>query len=285
MATWGDEMCPLEGRCVECGLDFEWVDVLRGHELSPMWCVEFARWWRLPRSVAGTWWRALLPRRFYHALRMTDGIRPGRLLLYLACIAAMLYAALSVTAGVLAYRDLQGWNFIGLPPPRARDVVVHAMLQPLSGSSRTTAPRELLEDVSTPIACVVATATYAALLPIGMLVLPVTMRRARVLPQHLLRIGAYNASWLPVAAAAGILLIVGEIYVLAWASWIAAVSTLSILIVLTAAWYLALRHYLRLPTAPAVATATIVMAGLASLVAFSSIGFDALSDLIYRMMS
>jgi len=288
IAAWRDDVCPLGGRCVECGLDFLWVDIVRGDELRPRWCVEFASWRSFPRALVGTWWRALLPHRFYRKLRMTHGIRIGRLVAYLACLVFALYACLCVTAGGLTYRIIQSWNFTPpLTAPNVWPLVRRAMLLPFSGSGRLpgTSPRELLSDVATPLAWFGSAALFAALLPIAMLVLPVSMRRARVRPRHLLRIGVYNASWLPLLVGAGIVLLANEVYF--FQPFVGRPATACVIaagVAMPVAWIIALRSYLRMPAVGAVAASTIVMAALASLVVLAFARFDALVRLLLRTM-
>jgi hypothetical protein len=161
------------------------------------------------------------------------------------------------------------------------------MLVPFSGSGRLpgTSPRELLSDVATPLAWFGSAALFAALLPIAMLVLPVSMRRARVRPRHLLRIGVYNASWLPLLVGAGIVLLANEVYF--FQPFVGRPATACVIaagVAMPVAWIIALRSYLRMPAVGAVAASTIVMAALASLVVLAFARFDALVRLLLRTM-
>lgn len=38
IATWMQQ-CPLEGQCTECGLRFEWRELMSVRFLMPRWCI------------------------------------------------------------------------------------------------------------------------------------------------------------------------------------------------------------------------------------------------------
>jgi hypothetical protein len=85
VATWS-ELCPINGICAECGLDFEWADVLCPDRNAPAWCVEYVARRAIARGCAGTFLRSFRPWRFWHRLRLSHPVRPGRLIVYVMMI-------------------------------------------------------------------------------------------------------------------------------------------------------------------------------------------------------
>ncbi|MGD9689282.1 MAG: hypothetical protein AB7K52_08270 [Phycisphaerales bacterium] len=102
IATWDAQgYCPLRGRCTECGLDFEWEDVLRAERLRLPWFFEHAQGgFRSLFSVFQTLVRALHPRAFWGAVRVELRVSPWRAAAWLLLLAGMLHGltALSRTA-------------------------------------------------------------------------------------------------------------------------------------------------------------------------------------------
>lgn len=99
LLTWR-EACPLAGRCPECGLAFEWGDLLTGRLTWPWWAAEGASgpidWVRrlgpqLAVAAAG-------PRHLLRQLRMEHPLRLGRLL---ACLAVPVLLAAGAAWGTV----------------------------------------------------------------------------------------------------------------------------------------------------------------------------------------
>lgn len=78
IAQWTDA-CPLQGTCTECGLQYEWLDLLKP------WCVENASsQYRLVRRMIGTFVRSVLaPWRFWREIRITHEHRWRHMAAYL----------------------------------------------------------------------------------------------------------------------------------------------------------------------------------------------------------
>lgn len=104
IATWMQE-CPLEGTCTECGLDFEWADLLSEKLNPPSWCVEYARSWKaLPIISLPTLLMMFLPWRFWSQLKMTHELRPRRLVGFGLVLVALLYVSVGVIQGIAVSR-------------------------------------------------------------------------------------------------------------------------------------------------------------------------------------
>ncbi len=86
VAAWR-HACPMTGTCTECGLSFDWAEVLVPQKFEPRWCVEFTRPpQRFAWACLGTILRSALPWRFWSALNMSMPVRPVRLAAYLAVL-------------------------------------------------------------------------------------------------------------------------------------------------------------------------------------------------------
>ena len=110
MSTWTDS-CPLQGTCSECGLEFNWGEVIRPARFEPPWCVEFVpQVWGLPWACAKTFARSLWPWEFWTRLKMSQPIRPLRLAMY-ACAVLLLfvlvYAGVQSTLALRQYQRIQ----------------------------------------------------------------------------------------------------------------------------------------------------------------------------------
>jgi len=109
LKQWPDDACPLEGRCTECGLVFEWGDVLAPEQRESAWVLETDRPRRsLPRRVLGTFVRSWRPRRFWSRLSMAQPARPRALAAYLLMMligpAAILYVGGQSVVALLVHR-------------------------------------------------------------------------------------------------------------------------------------------------------------------------------------
>jgi hypothetical protein len=134
-SAW-QESCPLCGSCPECGLEFEWAELLGQRRRTPRWCVEYGRLrevpWRVPRTLLMT----LLPWRFWSTLRMVHDPRFGRVALHLVLCAVLLYPLFALLHGAVAWAH---WSSFRSPAttrrPPAYRVVAQAVLLPWSETS------------------------------------------------------------------------------------------------------------------------------------------------------
>lgn len=201
------ETCPLEGRCVECGLDFTWTDVLSPSVNPPRWSVEGARTWLgIPGTAVRTLAASLLAPWFWGRFLMMQRVRRGRLVAYLGFLCVVLYASFAIAHGALMNRTVD-WlggpvSVVSASPSSAR---LEAMALPFTARSPGTvayangfttpisSPRELflwywLEHLDVLVAgAIIPVATVAAFLFV-----PISRRRAKVKWDHLIRIAAYG---------------------------------------------------------------------------------------------
>jgi len=237
VATW-DDSCAVGGRCAECGLEFEWGELLNPARCPPRWCVEYAQ--SLARVVITfiqTLAMSFAPARFWHDLRMTHAPRWRRIIAVPITLAILLYLIFSSQQAWLAWEDYQvvevhaaqynaaygqQANFKPIVMPPVWRVVCNAFLMPLSqnveqptniparpwtwrGGEGLAPPgalrarqwgwrymswhgvRVALQAIAFPLLGSLLTATCFVLLPIS-------RKRARVRPRHLLRISVYS-SW------------------------------------------------------------------------------------------
>lgn len=92
VATWSDS-CPLEGTCTECGLVFDWSEVLQPHKHRPEWCVEYAeKLATAPKVAIRTYLLSFRPWRFWKALTMATAICWRRQALYILLLLLPLLA-------------------------------------------------------------------------------------------------------------------------------------------------------------------------------------------------
>jgi hypothetical protein len=189
--------CPLEGVCSECGLEFAWRDVLnpRFHDLARFF--ERARN-RLVAAFFTTWLRALRPRRFWSWIRMEHPTRAGRMALVVAIGVALVAAiAAAFVAAITPWLELMA-RFL---PPRYyqttgwSDIFWNSRL--VGGDLYFTK-----RGNGDPAPWVVIAVGAALCMPLAFVLLPVTLRRARVRRGHIVRVWAYGLIWLPLVLAA-----------------------------------------------------------------------------------
>jgi hypothetical protein len=110
IVTWR-EHCPLHGKCSECGLDFNWAELLMPEKFEPRWCVEFARETiHLPAAAIHTACRSCRAWRFWSAIRMAYPVRPRRIAAYIMLLLAALLVVYLVQRSALAYRVWAAFN-------------------------------------------------------------------------------------------------------------------------------------------------------------------------------
>lgn len=182
-----ESQCPVRGVCPECGLDFAWTHVcvperwvLRGFVEQAKGVRQLFRWsWR-------TWSWTVLPWRFWSRVQMHHKVGVRKLLFWFAIVVVLPHVLLSsmvtveeVLAGV--HTRTSGW----------------AWLNNIS---------EILVELQGPWAGVpVARWTYSEWpaqgtwllvgvfgLPILLGLMPISLRRARVHPLHILRASVYS---------------------------------------------------------------------------------------------
>lgn len=286
VAAWGrtdPAACPLDGLCTECGLEFWWRDLL-----NPVYAVQHRFFEHARRNLTGslllTVWRALRPRAFWRWVRMEHTIVPRRLVAGVAAGALLTY--LGSAAALLLLFVVSAWvkRMVGTvwwSPMPSEIEALRMALWPIGGDLYSgwyfgRPPRVLTWGVVSMVAVVGMPAVF--------LVLPDTLRQARVRKTHLVRIALYSLIGLPVVAAAGTAahLVITMLRLAAGATrfdggvlaWLdraimghGRLSVLAFVCVWLAVWWVrAARLYLRLPQPRLAVAAVLAVATLAAVV-------------------
>lgn len=199
MARW-ESSCDVAGTCPECGLHFDWADLLRedrarlpgfiehpGHGGAWLGAVFLGRALR-------TWLWTLFPPRFFARVKMHHRFNLARMLLWLPalCAAMFLAAAACTFVGSAIY-------FSTGPAAAAIEQALNHTVNEVGLNIASFTPRWQLRmnlgRVRLPIYLLPAAAAWA-LVPVLLLALPVTRRRARVRTVHVLRAAVYGCAWI-----------------------------------------------------------------------------------------
>ncbi len=270
------EHCPLEGVCTECGLVFEWRNVLIPSLDPPPWCIEYGRWKKVPWRVARTIGLTFRPWKFWSGLQMHHPIRPGRLLLYPVGLALFCYLLIAIATGlgmVLAMVDSAQSGFT-VRFPQALYAVLHAVVLPFSdhaydflsppqgrwftGESAADISHELLSSGPLWITIFACAHFLAAA---GFALLPLSRRKAKVRWAHIGRAAVYGLGLIPVAIffflLIGLLALAGDLTIVSvshlWYGWrgptgFAHLSGFCILFLLHVVWWsFATSRYMKMP--------------------------------------
>jgi hypothetical protein len=175
------------GVCSECGLEFEWADVLDPWRTRVKGFVEhaeraeFAAVWR-------TWALALRPWVFWGRVRVEMALRPGRIVLWLILGPVLLWALGSLTAHVI------GSTTPGPIRPPFVPSLAYYWIWPEEDLMYRRFSWSHDPVRSLPVAF---TGPFAAglLAPAVLLLLPDTRRLAKVRWVHVLRAAVYGMSW------------------------------------------------------------------------------------------
>lgn len=285
VASW-TEACPVGGICSECGLGFEWREVLNPRHTYAKWSFEHTGGVSARRMLT-TFAVSLLPRRFWSAVRMEHAIVWRRLAVYVGGSLLLSYLALGACAALFViYCDRS--PLVGSPtglwmlrqPRNLVDSVLMAMAWPI-GDLGVGMYGEF-EPLAPGTAWFVTTCgmlVWTLLMPAVFVLLTDTLRGAGVRAAHLWRVLAYlvvivlavrvvrgaaalaEEADLPGAAdLAGVL--AGPLV------WVARGVELLFVPFALVWWWRVVKLYLRLPHAMGVALAVWLISGLLMLVAF-----------------
>ncbi|MEX2219575.1 MAG: hypothetical protein WD749_12550 [Phycisphaerales bacterium] len=198
VASWNTSAppaCPLDGVCTECGLEFRWADLISERLLHETRFFEVAQW-QLTRSFVRTMVTALRPRAFWRWVRMEHPISWVRLpsvpLAGMASVhVVMLLAALLCGALIMAFSQGQlGPTFLAF---RQAPVPLVALLAwTLDEATRRSIGQIEHYPASTVHPLVAVALAASVVMPAAFLLLPTTLRRARVRRRHLVRICFYS---------------------------------------------------------------------------------------------
>ncbi len=279
VSAWRDA-CPVEGRCAECGLEFEWRSIFVREEHP--WLIEY-HWKR--RSFVSVWLtsiRLFQPHRFWSAVRLEHPsyLRPAAALVVFLLVMPLWFRVLGGVALASAEhrRYGGGGGYFTL-----FDVLVDALWSTDRWYSMSV---DWLVIYPVPAAYLFILLWMPAM-ALCFFLIPVSLRKARVRRAHIQRIALYGLAWmtLPVLAlalvqcvahlanAATTLLLFErafDYYPWEFPLTIGFVPTLPLVFAPFAWWWwdVACRRYLRLPDGRLVAALLTVLSGLIVLVAF-----------------
>lgn len=196
VGSWRDS-CPLEATCSECGLPIELRWVLNGRLRAEAEFFETAPY-RPRRALIVTARRAVRPWVFWRWVRMEHEPRPGRMLAGAALSFLLLELCIGVATAlavgllhVLAQLT-RAFPFVWAPWP--------SFMADLERYLLPTGGGWMGEPDSSGALLVVALMAQLAM-PWTFLLLPLTLRRARVRRVHLARVWAWSYTGLPVVIA------------------------------------------------------------------------------------
>lgn len=193
MASWTDS-CPLHGTCSECGLGFEWRNILNPLFTLPPWSFEHAPAWSLS-ALARTAVRTLMPQNLWSQLRMEHPIHARRLI-ELAVLGAVFIHFLTLT-GPFVLWSVGEWLNTGVL--MASQVGLSRLIVSNYWPYHTGLDEYFYPSWPSPGAWPGFMDPWPglawiwwAVMPFTFLLLPITLRRCRVRGVHLFRIGAYS---------------------------------------------------------------------------------------------
>ncbi len=268
------EHCPLEGVCTECGLRFEWRDVLI--ERVPRWNNEYGTWraypWRTMRTIGLTF----RPWTFWSGLQMHHPIRPGRLLLYPVALAPFCYLLIAIATGLglVFFMVHHAQSGLTVQFPQALYAVLHAVVLPFSDhaydflsypqsrrrSGESAADISLLLLAPGVLSIILFACAHVSAAACFAL-LPLSRRKARVRWAHIGRAAVYGLGLIPVAIffflLIGLLALAGELIIGGIRDWwwnyyapsgFAQLSGFCILFLLHVVWWsFATSRYMKMP--------------------------------------
>lgn len=179
VVTWTTS-CPLDGRCTECGYELNWSEVFVASEHP--WLFEY-HWRRNPiRRLVLTILNALRPRRFWGSVRLTDPVylRPAMIIGAVCLLLGLTAVVVSETHGRNSINSM--W-FSGAPSSTGLRYWLELIWEVI-----LDLPRRLFDRVP-GLAVVLFT------MPLLFVMVPVTLRRAKVRGAHVLRIWMYSLAW------------------------------------------------------------------------------------------
>jgi hypothetical protein len=301
IATWIDS-CPMQGTCSECGLNWEWGELFAPYMQLPVWSIEGARnilqqIWALP----ATFGLMHYPKEFWRDLKMHDPIRFSAFVrslvfwfvsitLIFACavgriawqsvppgtplsrsIETAMYAAVSpFSSSPPNWYALPSWKFSTGPPGPThwwRYFAGHYYFPDpanLQVALLTKNPWDFAFSFWFFDAGEIVMLLASAAIPLCFMLLPVTVRRSRIRPVHLVRISMYSMFWpfLFVTLKVALRLPDFWMYTQRLYNQMLVIEICVGPILLWFWWRSALKYYLHVPNATALASCVVVMGWL-----------------------
>ncbi len=212
VATWQSQ-CPMQGTCPECGLEFEWADVMNPSRVRLRWYSEHALSFfsMLTRSPA-TLLRLLLPWVFWSSVTVTHHIVLRRLMCWVLMMWVVLHLLMTIPFAYYNWNGIDIWLYgsarntyqsHGIPGMLAMlsntffSPIVHVVptrteLIPTFEGGGLVYFRSTTRDL---VAGFIAVLGYSTLWLIVLLAIPTTRRIAKIRARHIMR--AYILSLLP----------------------------------------------------------------------------------------
>lgn len=188
METWKNA-CDLQGICSECGLEFEWGNVLDPRRELPLWNVEYAE--SLPdtfRCGLLTFFIMLMPWKFWRLLKMEHPLEWGRLAGYFFTLGVCSYLLASLAGGVCTAIAIQTAS-----SAEGLGEFIQVVLAPyVPGTDFGDSLSTLLNEYFTSDYFFYGMLAIL-FLPAGFVMLPVSRRKAKVRWAHIFRITIYAA--------------------------------------------------------------------------------------------
>lgn len=193
-----DDSCPVSGLCPECGYNFHWSDVMRPdrHRCPGFFEHERGLW----RSLVAAWrtllW-ALLPMVFWTRVRMHHEVKVRRVLLWPVVAFGSIWGLVVVGRLIAFFGD----GLYRLPfktaLAEASNAVVFPVLMVYSARWGGGAPGLIRIDAMilgwSPVFYGVL--GQAVCVPVLLMLLPVTRKRAKIRKAHVLRAAVYGQAW------------------------------------------------------------------------------------------
>ncbi|MCZ6834723.1 MAG: hypothetical protein O7G85_03020 [Planctomycetota bacterium] len=139
--TWKN-FSPLGGTCAECGLEFDWAELLSSKIRKPRWNVEYTRSIIVfPITTLATMAMSFRPARFWSSMKMTHVFRPRRVIAYLLLPLLTLYLVFAISQGLATRNQI---NTLAIQTgtvfsPSPAWMIAKSMLLPLSNRLTGTA--------------------------------------------------------------------------------------------------------------------------------------------------
>ena len=196
MATWSPQAWPVVGVCSECGLNFEWADVLSPDRSRLAWLYEHTAYgrigvWRFVRTVVSL----IFPWVFWRQVRLRHVLAPRRLLIWMVLLVVPLWVlGAAVRTANVYLLILRNGTITGLPPtwkdyaePWVWPLIGRGW-EPFSSGELTLSLRYWPPSVQVWLGMALA-------MPLLFLLLSHSRRLAKVRPMHVWRVAAYSAVW------------------------------------------------------------------------------------------
>lgn len=195
-STWTDS-CPLHGTCSECGLEFDWSEVLNPIHQTPTWFLEhpYRRVWR---TFLPTYLRTLIPFRFWKSVKMSIPVLPWRLVQFTAEVLVTFHLLLAYLN--IAQLDGPLWPLRLFDQTDQEWVlqVGRVFLWPYAHWDGIVSPGLSAWPVESLLdAGWIIIGLCAVLTPMQFFILRRSMQAAKVRPVHLARAAVYSLSPLP----------------------------------------------------------------------------------------